>query len=248
MADHFKKLHIPTGHLDKCRLPVPAKAHEAGEVQRRKAERAGVLVLRHEQAGLQTMRHQVGQLAVNGTAKDIGFTTRTFAMALANSAHLSHGRGRPVMATPHELLRLLNDDYVELSGEMVLAEFGSLLDGAIATSGDLIDARRFGLPQEQDYRKQVGRQLGKAASYANCVLLADQLSGCSQKQQQKAIRDDCMDMLASARSFDKTIGSAPTVAQLANPLSQLSVYMHDEAPAGAYEALMAAQATFPLAG
>ncbi len=217
---------------------VPAKARDEAEIERRRSLQPGVLLAEHQERGL----------AVASTilkfVKDpasIAFSARILPAAGLNSAWYGFARGAeyevmrrrlklPYLAVQAEEIRQTSDDLLYDAGY----RFGEARDTAkmLATS---IDQQS---PKTDQYKRSLGRQVGKASLVLACVELGDRLveQPLSSIDTQTLVRERSLRALNDARTLGSEIGLPPSIAQLADPDSHLSVYWRRESPTGAMRA------------
>lgn len=87
-------------------------------------------------------------------------------------------------------------------------------------------------------RTKLGRLAGNTALMLTCIPLGDELieNPLSKADTQIVVRTKCLKLLRETRDLAHKIGILPTIDQLADDMSQLSVLWQREAPDGAWKA------------
>lgn len=234
MTQHIRKnFDLPTKHLGPEGHYVPPKARDEAEIARRRTMRAGRGILMAEQ---QEFGVKVGALILEHprAVEDLEFTAPLLAASGLNTAWFSFGRTLDVMRRELKLPRPSQRRPITTANLLEDAQLG-FFEAAHSAEKVTKQARKGGL----EYANHVvpfGRAIGNASLKLACTTLADMLAGLDEATSSEVMRRQSLHTLQASRELGDTIGTAPTLAQLANPDSDLSVYWRRTAPNGAVEA------------
>lgn len=233
----YKDFDLPTKHLSEAKHFVPAKARDEAEIARRRELAPGTLLAEHQERGVAVATTIIKLLSKPG---DIAFSSRVLSAAGLNTAWYSFARGaeNEVMRRRLKLPFLAAHQPLEDQPEVrpgtddLLQESAFIFSEARATGTELIDALDHMPLKTERLRKTFGRRVGKASLTLACVELGDtlQASPVSTIHTQNLVRHHCLQALEDARTLSSQVGLAPSIAQLADPDSHLSVYWRREAP------------------
>ncbi len=228
-----KNFDLPTRHLGPEGHYVPPKARDEAEIARRRAMRSGRGILMAEQ---QEFGVKVGALILEHpqAAEDIAFTSPILAASGINTAWFSFGRTLDVMRRELKLPHPSQRRPITTDGLLEDAQLG-FFEAAHSAEKITKQARKGGL-EYANHAIPFGRAIGNASLKLACVTLADTLVGLDEVTTSEVIRRHCLQTLQTSRDLSTVIGSAPSLAQLANPDSDLSVHWRRTAPNGAVEA------------
>ncbi len=233
----YKDFDLPTKHLD-GRHFVPAKARDEEEIERRRQLPQGVLLAEHQERGLavaSTILRFVKE------PEGVGFSSRIIAASGLNSAWYGFARGAEFEVMRRRLklpyLAIQNPAYQECSSD-ILDEAAFRFGDARATAEQLKNAIETYSPRVERHKRTLGRKIGKASLTLACVDLGDKLieQPLSSVDTQILVREHSLRALNDARTLGDTIGLPPSIAQLADPDSHLSVFWRREAPTDAVRA------------
>lgn len=229
-------------HLNGERNYVPPKARDETEIERRRSLPRGTLITEFQQRGLQ-IAHAV--LAQVHQPEDLRFASRFLAASSINAAWYTFAEEAPVMRRRLKLPVLTaeipeerpSSYMIHLNALDVLARATEQARGVIANVGLDHD-------QAEYRRRQFGRTVGHGALTIASISLGDTFAydriDTKDADVQLAVRDAGLRTLQDARFLQADIGTAPSLAQLADPDSDLSVFWRRNAPNGALEAYHAA--------
>ncbi len=234
----FKDFDLPTKHLEPGNHFVPPKARDEQEIARRHSLPHGTILAEHQAQGL-GMASTILKLIER--PEDIAFSSRVLAASGLNTAWYAFARGAeaevmrrrlklPYLAASTPGLRKTSADLVYESAHM----FGE----AMVYAGTVVNAMQEHHPRLGEYKRAVGRISGRAALTLACVELGDQLrvQDISGSDIQTLVRQRGLRALQDSRTLDEQIGVPPSLAQLADPDSHLSVFWRRESPNGALKA------------
>lgn len=227
---------LPTNHLKGLKAYIPPKARSSTEIDRRHELPKGSLILEHQEAGAKVMRFL---LTTAKEAEDVRYVTKIAATADANTASYAYGqtdevmRRRlklPLLAVTYNESPLTEQDLVQRSEDNLseVIELARLLRIAHVTKDSTT--------RKNKLRKSVGQACGNAALSLNCVTLANELEGVSPFKAQDMARIACLSMLQEAKALSSELSYPPSLAQLPDPNSELSVHIRRTAPNNVYEA------------
>jgi hypothetical protein len=245
----FKDFDLPTMHLPDGEHYVPRKARSQAEIERRRALPAGSLM-----ADLQYRGTKMAQTILEHVQEpdDISFSARLLAVSGINSAWYSFAQNAEVMRRRLKLPLLIHPNI------LLRPNSGDVMHGAQqGFAGATLDAKRLSIAVENETmrvglrKRQLGKSLGNSSLKLACVSLGDQVVADSthltDASVQILVRQRCLDTLKDSRTLGEEIGTCPSIAQLADPDSDLSVHWRRNAPPGAYEAYEQAAELMPLA-
>lgn len=225
---------------------VPPKTRDEAERARRHELAKGTIILEHQQIGL-----GIASLALKFAKRpdDIDFTTRVLAAGGFNLSWYAFARGAelaPQADKSRQRRRLELPDLTigapenRLASEDLRYEAAWLFEEAMRKTAEAIDA----LPnQPKKFHRlsmSIGRLSGKASLMAGTARLGDEiinLGGLTDADTQNRVRQGSLIVVDNSRIMGEDIGVVPSLAQLADPYSNVSVFWHRNAPNGAMNAL-----------
>lgn len=227
-----KDFDLPTKHLGEGKHFVPAKARDEAEIARRRQLAPGTLLAEHQERGV-AMAATIIKLV--NKPDDIAFTARLLSAAGLNTAWYSFARGAEseVMRRRLKLPFLaVHQPEVRPSTSDLVQEAAFRLSEARDSGVALIDALNHAPLKTERLSKTFGRQVGKASLTLACVELGDALQAqpLTTVHTQNLVRGRCLQALEDARTLSQQVGLPPSIAQLADSDSHLSVYWRREAP------------------
>lgn len=239
----YRDFDLPTKHLEETKHFIPAKARDEAEITRRRDLAPGTLLAEQQERGV-AVATTIIKLVTE--PNDIAFSARLLSAAGLNTAWYSFARGAenevmrrrlklPFLAAHQPLGQELP---VRPNTDDLIQETAYLFSEARASGLGLVDAIQCNPVRAERLRKAFGRQVGKASLTLACVELGDQLQSplIGAVDTQKLVRGQCLQALEDARTLGHQIGLPPSIAQLADPDSHLSVYWRREAPNQAVDA------------
>lgn len=241
----FKDFDLPTQHLGEGHY-VPPKARDADEIDRRKQLPRGTLLAEQQQIGLKVASQILKQLE---DPADVTFASRLLAASGINTAWYSFAQNAEHEVQRRRLkLPLLiagQPQWRPDSGELLrdgIAHF----DEAVDQAGKVLVGTEYRSPRTVGFKTNLGRVAGKASLTLACINLGDKVVGAPilDSDVQQLVRQQSLQTLRDSRALSHDIGSHPSLAQLANPLSDLSVFWQREAPNGALQAFHGALEEF----
>lgn len=247
----FKDFDLPTNHLPDAGHFVPRRARDAREIDRRRGLRAGTLLTEHQARGLTVAELILDQVE---EPEDVQFSSKVLAVSGINSAWYSFARGaeEKVMRRRLKLPKLATGNPEQLPNLSILLLMSrSRLSQAVARAHVLVAAHET-LPAGEvaERRTILGREVGAIGLELACVATPGGIGRygdvMSDFEAQNFARKRGLWALHHARTLVTEIGSHPSMAQLADPDSDVGVYWRRNAPNGAMEAYEAAVAS-PLA-
>lgn len=233
----YKDFDLPTKHLD-GRHFVPAKARDEEEIERRRKLVPGVLLAERQEHGL-AIASTVLKLVKD--KESIDFSGRVLAASGLNTAWYGFARGAEYEVMRRRLklpfLAVQKPEYRETSSE-ILYNAAYEFSEARGAAEKVKTALEVQSPRVEQFKKTLGRTIGKASLTLACVDLGNKLieHPLSSIDTQILVRERSLRALNDARTLGNDIGLSPSIAQLAEPDSHLSVYWRREAPDGAVRA------------
>jgi len=243
MKKPYNNFDLPRQHLTSDHY-VPSRARHADEIDRRRTLPRGTLLAEQQRDGL----HIASNIASNvQSPQDLAFVTDTLAVSGLNAGWYNYAQKSDVMRRRLLLPELANDDEdwrESRSGLLTKAQEGLVHAAEMATVFAAAKTER------KDTQRQtflLGRHLGNVALELACVPLGNAPRFLSAFEVQSVAREKALETLERSRIIADQVGTNPSIAQLSDPDSPLSVYWRRNAPNGAYEAYEQAIEEFPHA-
>ncbi len=222
------RVHIVDKHY------VPPKARRPDEIARRHSLPRGTVLLEKQRDGISIASDILQQ---DYDRPDEDFIIETLGASALNAGWYTFAQGAPVMRRRLKLPELADDDAdwrETRSGLLVKIREGLVGATHMAESVRISHVNRL---ETHRQAALLGRQLGNVSLKLTSLPIANAPMGQSAFDIQDAARLRSLDALETARTFaDRTLGLHPSIAQLADPDSPLSVYWRRNAPDGAYNA------------
>lgn len=229
----FKHGDLPTKHLFGERDYIPPKARDEEEIARRRELKRGVLIAEQQQQGTKVACFILDHLE---QPEDIAFGSRILAASGFNTAYYSHARGTSYMRRVLHLPRpTRNPNRTVTTGSMLQDAQFNFCEAYYAAE-KLTDAAAKTSLEHANAKVPFGRLVGNASIKLACVTLGDRIGQYDEAAAQRMVRQRYLDTVQDSRDLGADVGSAPSLAQLANPDSDLSVFWRREAPNGALQA------------
>jgi hypothetical protein len=231
MNKPYRNFDLPKQHLDD-RHYIPERARTKSEIDRRRSMPAGTILAEHQRDGLVVANEIMRNVE---QPEDITFATNMIAMSGLNASWYSYAADSPVMRRRLNLPILSDEEtgwYETSIGLLVKTQHA--LVGAVAVADSLVKATRERRPTAR-YQQQLGRRLGNVSLGLACVELSNSADAYSAFDMQHFAREQSLRTLEQARTFSDRIGSHPSIAQLADPNSDLAIYLRRHAPNGVFE-------------
>jgi hypothetical protein len=232
----FKKFDLPIKHLEgEGEHYIPPKSRDEQEIERRRQLAPGVLMAEMQLKGIKIARN-ILELVMD--QEDTVFTTKTLGAAALNTSWHNFAQGaKDVMR--RQLTLPPYDEYgpdvdkpfvISLASEqMCAAEHSALL---MVHEGH--EKRKLYVAR----KKVIGVKLGDSALTLASAPYADIIPHINDPVYgQLLARRSALELLEDSRTLYKQVGSNPTLAQLADQDSPLSVYWRRQANDLAYNAL-----------
>lgn len=234
----YRDFDLPIKHLTGETHFVPPKARDSDEIDRRRFLPPGTILLEHQHAGIKIAKAILDQLI---DPDDIAFSTGVLAPSGLNTAWYLFGRSAPVQRRRLKLEVLATEDPEQRpSTYMLLQNAGSDFRLAEARSNSLIDLHLNKFSTAEQERKILARTVGHGALTMSCASLGDQIGydeiQLTDFELQDLARRRGLNALEQSRVLAEQIGTPPSLAQLGNVDSDLSVYWRRQAPNGALKA------------
>lgn len=232
----YKDFDLPNKHLSGEHHFVPPKARDEAEIERRRAQRPGQLVLQAQHRGIEMAKVILGEVE---QPEDIAFVAETLAVSGLNTAWYLSGRGAPVQRRRLKLEVLATEDPEQRpSSYMLLRNAEDDFGAAIVQSSDLVRFSQEYPPAAGQYRRKLSQTIGHGSLTLSCVAIGDQIgyesAYLTDFDVQDMARQRGLWALEKARTLPIT--TPPSLAQLADADSDLSVFWRRNAPNGALEA------------
>lgn len=238
----YTHFDLPKQHLSEQSHYVPPAARNLAEVARRRQLPAGTL-LKEQQLGGMVVARDV--LATVNPGIDTAFASRMIGMAMLNTSWYIFGKDAPGVMRRRLLLPKASDEPVMTrSAAATRAKILEGLDTGIELAEQVVDQHKKRRVSHATARA-FGRHIGNVSLL--CAVLGDgqrTMTGPVFAVQEHA-RTEALELLDNSRQIFEITGDAhPSVAQLADTDSPLSVYWRRSAPDGAYTTLAAAQTDY----
>lgn len=243
----YSQFNLPSHHLPLNGSDAqPASARKPAEIYYRRSRRKGSLVLDEQRKGLMIADRMV-QAIETGKFDDDDFTARMLAMAGINTSFYTYARDSRVMDRRLDLPTLASDEGDRLanytSRSELLNQASGGMDKSLQLGTKLYEAfliRREGVATSV----RLGKSLGNTSLLLASLNLPKKVSGLTVFEAQHTTREHLLDLLEDARTIAskpvsglKPMGSHPSIMQLADPNSDLSVYWRRNAPNDAVDLL-----------
>ncbi|MEO5627697.1 MAG: hypothetical protein ABIQ89_02315 [Candidatus Saccharimonadales bacterium] len=233
----YRDFDLPTKHLASKRHFVPAKARDEVEIERRRQRQPGVLIAEQQERGLAVAGSILKHLA---KPDGVGFAARILPAAGLNTAWYQFARGAEyeVMRRRLKLPFLAVLPNYRQSSEDMRYDAACRFDAARAKGAELITAIEGQLPKTERTKRSLGRMVGTASLVLACAELGDRFieQPLSSTDTQLLVRQNSLRALNDSRTLEAEIGLPPSIAQLSDPDSHLSVFWRREAPTDALNA------------
>lgn len=238
----YKDFDLPTKHLGDTKHFVPARAHDEDEIARRRNRQPGVLLAEQQERGIAVASSILKHLS---QPEGVDFSARVLSAAGLNTAWYSFARGAEYEVMRRRLklpFLVARSDEFRQSSDDLLSDGAFRFDEARAKAGELIVATEAQLPKLERVKRSFGRMVGRASLTLACVELGDRFieEPLTSVDTQLLVRQRSLQALNDARTLQADIGLPPSMAQLADPDSHLSVFWRREAPTDAVRAYHAA--------
>ncbi len=234
----FTKFDLPTQHLEGIGEPyLPPKARDELEIARRTGRAPGVLMAEMQLRGI---RIAEGILEYILNEEDILFATKTLGAAALNTAWYNIGRGAKDVMSRQLTLPIYSEYGPDANQAFVIGEaIGEMSEAEVAATQMVKEGREKG--ELYDVRKKaIGVKLGDSALTLASVPSCAEIIAVSDKPavQQSIARRSASELLENSRLLYRQMNDTnPTLAQLADQDSPLSVYWRKQANNLAYDAL-----------
>jgi hypothetical protein len=237
----YKDFDLPTNHLPGKRHYVPRPARSATEIARRRGLRRGTLLAEHQVRGLTVAAAILEKVE---EPVDVQFSAKVLAVSGINSAWYSFARGAEEKVMRRRLkLPLLATGDAERRPDVttLLPSARQRVNDAALQAHLLVGANELlSVAKIEDHKKQLGRAVGGASLELACIASQSGFSGFGKTvtdfDAQNFARQRGLWALHHGRTLATEMGSYPSIAQLADVDSDLSVYWRRQAPNGALEA------------
>ena len=220
--------HIVDNHY------VPPKARRSDEIARRHSLPRGTVLLEKQRDGI-SIASDILQQDYDQPDKD--FIIETLGASALNTSWYTFAQSAPVMRRRLKLPELADDqaDWRETRPGLLV----KIREGLVGAT-HMAEKVRMSHVNRLETRRQttlLGRQLGNVSLKIASLPIANTAMGQSAFDIQEAARLRSLEALETARTFaDRTLGLHPSIAQLADPDSPLSVYWRRNAPNEAHNA------------
>ena len=234
----FKDFDLPVRHRPKGADYVPPKARDEEEIARRRIRPAGTLMADEQCDGIAITADILGGLE---DPDDLAFASRLLGASALNTSWYLFARNAPVMRRRLKLpvLTVPADDVRPDTLELIQARDLRLEDvsGRSRTYASIV-AFNFGEHLQENHRINLGRNIGNSALSIATVDLGDifTFGSTDDFEVQDAVRRRALRTLTDARELGSELHTIPSLAQLPNPDSDLSVFWRRNAPNGALTA------------
>ncbi len=228
----YKDFDLSTEHLN-GRAYIPPFTRNETERQRRHLLPPGTIILEQQRRGLAI---SVALLERITEPQDLQFAARMIAMGAINSSWYLYGEHAPVMRRRLNLPELASaesDWRQDTQGLLVktrhdLVSATELAEATVAT--------HINRASTQKIRSQLGRRVGNASLGLASLEVGTTAQSLSAFAVQARARQEGLQLIEDARTLGDRTGTHPSIAQLADPDSDLAVLWRREAPNEAYTA------------
>jgi len=226
MKTPYKNFDLPTHHLTDQHY-IPARTRRADEAERRRALPRGTILREYERDGLANIRHIVAGAEDD---RDFAFIQDILAACALNSSWYTYAQQAERMRRTLTLPTLFDPETGERREPSALqTDAVASLDLAIEQADGLVAAhteRR--LKPRQLF--VAGRAMGNTALKVSALSLGTATYGLSPAEASVAVRRHGLATVERARTLQDELGVNASAAQLADPNSEVSVYIRRHAP------------------
>lgn len=235
MKKPFSNFDLPRQHINSDHY-IPARARASDEIDRRRSLPAGTLLAEQQRDGLRIAANIIGYLE---EPEDVAFTTEVLAVSGLNAGWYSFAQHSSVMRRRLLLPELANDEGEEDWRETRVGLLTKVQTGLVVAT-ELAEGLALARANRHETRRQtveLGRRLGNVSLELACIRLGNAPRLLSAFAVQSLAREEALITLEQSRVIADQVGVNPSIAQLADVDSPLSVFWRRNAPNGAFEAL-----------
>lgn len=234
----YKDFDLPVRHQPKGADYVPPKARDEEDIERRRKMPPGTLMADQQCDGVAITADILARLE---DPADLAFASRILGASALNTSWYLFAKKSTVMRRRLKLPLLVvpEDDIRPDTIELVQARDQRLDDvqGRAQTYASIV-ALDFSERLLENHRRSLGRNIGSSALMIATVDLGDifTFGSTDDFEVQDAVRRRALRTLTDARELGVDLHTVPSLAQLPNPDSDLSVFWRRNAPNGALTA------------
>lgn len=193
----------------------------------------GTVLVEHQQAGIRVASRV---LSLIREEDDLQFARDVIAPSGMNTAWYGFARDASVMRRRLKLPFLVMPEGVEPRDRFAVFEDATeAFERSTVMAGSVVRAVAERLSTLNECKINLGRLVGNASLVLVCSEIGEQ-NHIAPFVTQARVRQQGLIALNKARALEAEIGSPPSLAQLADPDSDLSVYIRRTAPDGVYQA------------
>lgn len=219
----FKHFDLPVNHLTRHGHYTPPKARDEAEIERRRQRPPGALIAEQQEKGTAVAAKLLDFMK---DKEDSDFVPKLIAAAGINTAWHNHAQGAEDVMRRRLWLPVHANRRAEITAPVLYEEASAGFDEAALLATYLrksIEARNSAI---WSFRKKYGRRLGNASLVLACVPKAEVIAeGWNEVEQQYHTRQAGLVVLEASRNLEEHVGTNPTLAQLADNDSPMSVYI-----------------------
>lgn len=228
MTKPYKRFNLPTQHLSGNTHYVPPKARSSEEIERRRSLPKGVVLAEQRYRGALIGARILRKVE---DEPDVAYANKLIAACSMDSAWYAYGRGSDVMGRYLKLPVLARGEGDTLLHSLSAREHAQFaFEEAIVAAQDLLSAVETGSPARERKTQILGVNLGNAALTLACAPEGDSVRNLTPFMAQAWAREQGMGVLRTARALAVNTGTPPSLAQLADPNSDLAVEIRRHAP------------------
>jgi hypothetical protein len=234
MKKPYKDFDLPTQHLSVDHHYIPSRARSSGEIERRHELPRGTILAEYKEKGTKVAAHILHSIQYE---PDVVFSSKILAATGLNSSWYEYARGASVMRRRLKLPVLAEaEGQLRLNMTDILEDARASFDGAAYLAGRVVAAHEHRSPKLPEHKILLGKGLGSASLTLACANMNKTPAYDTPFVVQTVVREQGLQALQDARALSSEIGTPPSLAQLADPNSDLSVYIRRNAPDGVYQA------------
>ena len=226
----FRHFDLPVDHLSREVHYVPPKARDAEEIERRQSLPSGVLLAKMQERGTAVAAKLID--FINDQEDESDFAPNTIAAAGLNTAWYNHAQGAQDVMRRRLWLPVhyrVPDEEDPISREELLYTGSEQLQEGRVLAGFLMESVKARNSAIWSFKKKYARKVGNASLVLASVQVVDNVRGSmDQYEQQWHARRGAMQALNASRNLYVATGANPTLAQLADKDSPLSVHIRRE--------------------
>lgn len=243
MTKPYRDFDLSTRHLTGANHYIPPKARSSSEIERRHELPRGTVLVEQEMRGIAVARLILERV---GDQPDVDFAVGILAPAAYNTSWYGVGQTSKVMRRQLKLPVLGQDAEDRPTSAQLLSQSRRTFDTLELYSGVHLGQKINKSACLSKTTEGLGRMVGNAALELSAVPIGDSLLGTTPFDAQNRARIAGLQTVQAAHQLEEETGMPPSLAQLADPDSDLSVHIRRQAPYEVYVAFDEAISTLAI--